>query len=78
MSLKSYRTAKNINQADLGKRLGLDQPRMSRLEANESAASMAIALRVLEVTGERIGPLANKTPSAIRLLRKLQALGVSL
>ena len=75
MTFRQWRKDRKLNQIAAAKLLGLTQPALSRLEADESAASLMHALRIFDKTGVRIGPLVDATEPDIDSLRKFLSEG---
>jgi len=51
--LRSLRRAKHISQAELGKRIGLTQGRIGKIERDPHAVSIGQLMRILAVLGAR-------------------------
>ena len=64
--LRALRKAKGLSQAELGKRLGLSQTRVARIEGDPLSISVDQLLRVLAALGVRVAldPLATGHGSA--------------
>ncbi len=77
MTLKSWREKNEVSQEALAKLLGVRQPTISRIEADEGRAPLGISLRIFDATGVRIGPLNNATKRDIAVLRRAVSVGVA-
>lgn len=77
MSFKTWRKGRKLNQAKAAEMLGFTQSTLSRIEADESAASLSVALLILDMSGECIGPLARATAKEIATLRKFHSEGAA-
>lgn len=70
MSLRAWRETNNVSQLKLAGRLNVKQPHISRVEADETACSLSLALRIYREIGIAIGPLSGKTKSEIGTLER--------
>lgn len=52
--LRSLRRARNLTQAQLGARIGLDQTRIAKIERNPSLVSVGQLLQILAVLDTRV------------------------
>lgn len=77
MTFRQWRKERKLNQIEAAKLLGLTQPAVSRIEADEKSASIMHALRIFDKSGIRIGPLSEATGPEIESLRKFLPEGAS-
>ena len=52
--LRSLRRAKKLSQAELGARVGLNQPRIAKIESGPRAISVGQLMRILGLLGARL------------------------
>ena len=52
--LRSFRKARGLTQAALGKLVGLDQTRIAKIERDPSVVSLGQVLKLLSVLGVRV------------------------
>jgi transcriptional regulator with XRE-family HTH domain len=67
--LKTWRKENGVSQLALAKMLGdVTQSRLSQIESGRGKASLALALKIFDRTGVRLGELADITPEQIKTL----------
>jgi HTH-type transcriptional regulator/antitoxin HipB len=64
--LRSFRKARGLTQAALGKLVGLDQTRIAKIESNPQVVSLGQLLKLLSALGVRVllQPTSERRPAS--------------
>jgi hypothetical protein len=70
-TLSDWLSAHNLTKEELGRRVGCSGVHIGRIIKADPPVSQTLALKIFDVTGIRIGPLAGISESEIAVVRRL-------